>query len=204
LPTPGSPISTDCSWCGAVDLDHAPDLVVAADHRIEFSEAGALGQVEGVFVQRLALSFGFLALYTLPASHRLDRLLEGFLVDAVTPEQLADLALVLRQCEKQQFRCDELVAALLGFLVGHIQQIGQFPGHADFAFLALDLRQSADRVAQSRLQGRHVGPSTCKKRGRSAVILLQQSRSRCCAQCKGCPGLRPCFAHRRRLVGTGW
>jgi hypothetical protein len=60
------------------DLDHAADLVVAADHRIELALAGALGEVEGVFLQRLALAFGFLVCTTLAAAHRLDGLLERF------------------------------------------------------------------------------------------------------------------------------
>ena len=34
-------------------LDGAADFVVAADHRIELALAGALGQVDGVFFQRL-------------------------------------------------------------------------------------------------------------------------------------------------------
>jgi hypothetical protein len=39
-------------------LDGAADLVVAADHRIELALLGALGQVDGVFLQRLALLLG--------------------------------------------------------------------------------------------------------------------------------------------------
>ena len=42
------------------DLDRAADLVVAADDRVELALARALGEVDRVLLQRLALSFGFL------------------------------------------------------------------------------------------------------------------------------------------------
>ena len=41
------------------DLDDAPDLVVAPDDRVELARAGALGQIERVFLERLALALGF-------------------------------------------------------------------------------------------------------------------------------------------------
>ena len=39
-------------------LDGAADLVVAADHRIELAARGALGEIDGVFRQRLAAFLG--------------------------------------------------------------------------------------------------------------------------------------------------
>ena len=39
-------------------LDRAADLVVAADHRVELALLGALGQVDGVFLERLAAFLG--------------------------------------------------------------------------------------------------------------------------------------------------
>ena len=56
------------------DLDHAADLVVAADHRVELALAGALGEVDRVFLERLALAFGFRRVDAVAAAHRLDRL----------------------------------------------------------------------------------------------------------------------------------
>ena len=64
-------------------LDRAADLVVAADHRVELAGAGALGQVERVLLQRLALAFGLGAVDLLAAAHRLDRSLERLARDAV-------------------------------------------------------------------------------------------------------------------------
>ena len=55
------------------DLNRAADLVVAPDHRIELALLRALGQIDRVFVQRLALSFGFRAIDLVAAAHRVDR-----------------------------------------------------------------------------------------------------------------------------------
>ena len=48
------------------DLDAAPDLVVAADDRVELALPRALGQVERVLRERLALRFVGLALHVSP------------------------------------------------------------------------------------------------------------------------------------------
>ena len=68
LPTPGSPISTGLFLVRRCRIwMHAADLVVAADHRVELALAGALGQVERVFRERLALRFiGLAAARSLP------------------------------------------------------------------------------------------------------------------------------------------
>ena len=43
------------------DLDRAPDLVVAPDHRVELALAGTLGEIEGVFRQGFTLALRLLA-----------------------------------------------------------------------------------------------------------------------------------------------
>ena len=57
-------------------LDHAADLVVAPDHRVELALAGALGEVDGVFLERFALPFGILRIDAGAAAHRLDGFLQ--------------------------------------------------------------------------------------------------------------------------------
>ncbi len=53
-------------------LDCAADLVVAADHRVELALARALGQVERVLLERLALALGLRVVDALAAAHRVD------------------------------------------------------------------------------------------------------------------------------------
>jgi hypothetical protein len=61
-------------------LDGAADLLVATDDRIELAVLGALGQVDGVLLQRLALFFGVGVLHLLAAAHAVDGLLDARLV----------------------------------------------------------------------------------------------------------------------------
>ncbi len=56
LPTPGSPISTGLFFVRRREhLDHAADLLVAPDHRVELALLGELGQVLAEALQRLLL-----------------------------------------------------------------------------------------------------------------------------------------------------
>ena len=125
LPTPGSPISTGIVLGAALQhLDHAADLLVAADHRVELAVARALGEVDGVFLQRLALAFG---VRRRARSRRRARPARRFRAPAAfTPcclRMRPGLALVLRGGEQEQLGGDELVAALGGFLVGEVEQV---------------------------------------------------------------------------------
>ena len=55
-------------------LDHAADLLVAADHRIELALAGQLGQVAAVSFERLVGALGILRGHALRAADRGQRL----------------------------------------------------------------------------------------------------------------------------------
>ena len=54
-------------------LDHAADLVVAADHRVELARAGQLGEVAPVPLERLVLLLGVLVGDALAAAHLRER-----------------------------------------------------------------------------------------------------------------------------------
>ena len=61
LPTPGSPISTGLFLVRRdKHLDHAADLFVAADHRIELALRRQLGQIAAVLLERFVGRFGIL------------------------------------------------------------------------------------------------------------------------------------------------
>ena len=103
-------------------LDRAADLVVAADHRVELAHARALGEVERVFLQRLALAFGLGAVDLLAAAHRVDRGFERLARQAVAAHDAAEVGLRIGQREQEHLARDELVAALGGLLLGGLQQ----------------------------------------------------------------------------------
>ena len=57
-------------------LDGAADLLVAADHRVELAVAGRLGEVAGVFLQRVVAVLGVRAVDGPALAHVADRLLQ--------------------------------------------------------------------------------------------------------------------------------
>ena len=78
------------------DLDHAADLLVAADDRVELAAARARSVRSMVyFFSASRCPSGFGVVHGLAAAHRLDGLLERRVVGAVLLEQPAGLALVL-------------------------------------------------------------------------------------------------------------
>ena len=127
------------------DLNGPADLVIAADHRVELPVARALGQVDRVFLERLALALGLGRPDVGATAHGLDRAGERLLVEAGVLEHAAGLALVVGERDEEQLARDELVAALGGFLVGEVERVGEVARDADLAAGALDLRQPSDR-----------------------------------------------------------
>ena len=67
------------------DLDDAPDLLVAADHRVELPALGQLGEVAAVLLERLVLVLGVRVGHARGAAHRLQRAQQAVAGDAVAP-----------------------------------------------------------------------------------------------------------------------
>ena len=156
------------------NLNGAANFVVATDHRVELALRGALGQVDAVFLQRLALAFGFLRIDTLPATDGHDRGVQRLAGQAVLLGQTTGFALVLAQGKQEHFAGDELVAALLGFLVGQVEQVAQIAADGHVAAMPFDLGQAGQRLFQILAQARHIGPGPAEQRRRAAVILIEQ------------------------------
>ena len=68
-------------------LDRAPDLLVAADHRVELPRLGERREVAAVLLERLVRALGILRRDALPAAHLLERGEERFARDDVEREQ---------------------------------------------------------------------------------------------------------------------
>ena len=142
-------------------LHRATNLVVAADHRVELALFGPLGEVLGVALQRLALVFGIGAVDLLPTPDLVDRRLDRSLVRARAPHDLAQGPLILDRCEQKKFARDVLIVALLGELVGHIEQPVEIRRDVDLAGGSLNLGQTIEgfHELESKLIGVDPGPA---------------------------------------------
>ena len=73
-------------------LDHAANLFVAADHRIELALARVLGEVAPEAFERLVLLLGVLTGHSVAPTHLLQRRQHGVACDAQAPEEVAHAA----------------------------------------------------------------------------------------------------------------
>ncbi len=92
------------------DLEHAPDLVVAPDHRIDLALAGRLVQVARVAVERVVLALGVGVGHALPAADALQRFQHPRLGHVLRAQRLARGALAFRERDQQVLDGDVLVA----------------------------------------------------------------------------------------------
>ena len=102
-------------------LQRAADLVIAPDHGIELALAGALGQVERVFLERTALFLGIGTVHCLSSSYRFDRGFEILASQPVLAGHITDAAARIGHCQKKQLSCKVLVSSLDGFFLNHLQ-----------------------------------------------------------------------------------
>src|SRR5258706_176915 len=155
-------------------LDHAADFLVAADHGVELALPRPLGEVDGVFLERLALAFLLGMVDRFAAAHGLDGVLESRRIDSMLLEKPAGIALVLGGGEQEQLRGDELVAPLRRLLVGEVEEVVQVAGDRDLPARALDFGEPLDRVFERFLQRRDVHAGALQERGSAAVLLVEE------------------------------
>ena len=107
-------------------LDGAADFLVAADHRIELAVARGLGQVAGIFLQRIVGVLGRRRVGGAAFAQGFDRRVEVLRRNPGIGQNLSGVAaLVRRQRQQQPFDGDIAVAGLLAGLLGGIEDARQ-------------------------------------------------------------------------------
>ena len=170
LPTPGSPMSTGLFLVRRREhLDHAPDLVVAADHRVELALLGGLGQVAAELLQRLVLVLGVLVGHAVRPAH----LLHG-IRELVAGRAGVDIR-IGGQGKQQMFGGDVLVAHPARFVVGALEQFDQPAAQRGRRRrLARDRGEGVEGLVGPPANALGVGPGTAKHRYDDAALLLEQ------------------------------
>ncbi|MNE11105.1 hypothetical protein D3C80_1038480 [compost metagenome] len=155
-------------------LDGAANFVVTADHRVKLAVFGALGQVDGVFVQGLTRLFGVGVIDRLAATQVADGVFQGFFGHALAEQQLAELAVLVHGRQQHKLAGDELVALLLGQAVSLVEQARQVLGHVDVAGGVLDFRQLVELFAQRLAQAVDVKADLHQQRLDRTALLIDQ------------------------------
>ena len=158
------------------DLHRAADLVVTTDHGIKLALTGALGQVDRVFLERLALAFRIGVVGLVAAADGFDRRFNGSASQPCILRKTARLAPVLREGEKQHFRRDELVAALHRLLLREVEEVHEVARDLHVAARARNLRQALDGRVHFARQALDVHARTFKKAPARTFTVGEHSR----------------------------
>jgi hypothetical protein len=119
-----------CSWCGGQNLDGAPDLLVAADHRIELAFGGGLGEVAGVALQRVIGLLGAGRIRGAALAQLVDGGVERLRRDPGIGEDARGLCLLGHGKRLQHpLDGDEAVPGFGGDLLGLVEHAPQGRGH---------------------------------------------------------------------------
>ena len=115
-------------------LDGAADLLVAADHRVDLAVARGLGEVAGIFLQRVIGILGGAGVGRAAFAQRVDRLVEILRGDPRPGEDLAGLAVLLEgERQQQPFHGDIAVAGLFRDLLRLIEHARERRRQIDLA-----------------------------------------------------------------------
>ena len=152
-------------------LDHPADLLVAADHRIELVLTRVGRQVAAELLQRLGHLLGVRG----GDSARALGLVDGADQRVAVGEDVGDPAGRVGEREQEMADRDVLVVAGRHFGFGPLKGGDEALGGADLGgFGATGDRQSGDRLARAVGDRGDVGGELSQRRGREAVLLLEQ------------------------------
>ena len=157
------------------DLHHAADLFVSPDHRIELALAGLLGEVAGETLERLVLLLRLLVGDPLRTAHALQRCHHVSAIDAHGRKQLLRRRpLLFNKPEQEMLGGDVRVAQPPGFLVGAIQDPGDFARQGRLGGASRLLREPVELALRLRFQPRDVEPRLLEQGHHDPVVLRQQ------------------------------
>ena len=157
-------------------LDGAADFLVAADHRVELAVARGLGQVAGIFLQRVIGVFGRRAVGGAALAQGFDRRVEVLRRDAALGENASGLAVLLqRQAQQQPLDGDETVAGLFGGLFRGVERARELGGEIDLPGAAAgNLRQLVERVFGGLEDGARIAAGAVDQTAGKALAVVQQ------------------------------
>ena len=153
-------------------LNRAPDLIVPADHGIEFSLARLIGEIASVFCQRLIIRLGVLIGNSRAASCLLNCLKKIVAVNAVLSQDLSGFAIFLvDDCQQQMLGRDVLVLHLFSALLCRRKDLRKT--RAEILLAALDARKTADCRFAVVLHNLDVGSQLAEQRTNDPLGLFE-------------------------------
>ena len=130
-------------------MNHAPNLLVASDHRIQFAAPGQLRQIAAVALERLVLGLGILIRHALSAAHLRERLEDAIFGDGVLLQQPRRdaLAALANDAEEEVLGADKLILEARGLGLRVVGDLAE-PLRHRWLRTAVRLRKAGQLLAQ--------------------------------------------------------
>ncbi len=158
------------------DLHDAPDLLVAADDRVELALARELREVLRVLLERLVLVLGALVGDAAAAPHVLQGGEDGGLRETEREKRFRGGGLaVLEEREEEVLGRDVVVLELRGDLLGEVEQLHEGGGEARLGVLAGDVRELREELRDLLRGLARRDADALEERGHDAAFLLEES-----------------------------
>ena len=154
-------------------LNGATDFVVTTDHRVKLAFFGALGQVDGVLIQSLAIFLDVRVIHRIATAQIGHGIFQRFAADALTKQQLAQLSVLIHRSQQHQLAGDKLVAFLLRQAIGLIEQARQVLRQVYVAGWVLDFAQLIQLFAQRQTQTVDIKTDLHQQRLDRAALLFE-------------------------------
>ena len=158
------------------NLQYAPDLLVAADHRIEFARTRLFVEVDGVFTQCVELLRRGLRIDGRPLAEGADRLDELLLGSARTFQQVGRRTAFGDQAEQQMFDRRILVAESLCEVHRTLDDARGVLREILFAVSARHLRQRTHGAVGLVAQAAHVDAYASQQERAERVVVADEHR----------------------------
>ncbi|MNH00006.1 hypothetical protein D3C79_591880 [compost metagenome] len=155
-------------------LHGTADFIVTANDRVQLALFGTLGQVDGVFVQRLARFLGVGVIHCRAATQVVDGIFQRFLAHALAQQQLAELAVFVHGGQQHKLAGNELVALLLCQAVCLVKQACQVLRHVHVAGRVLYFWQLVELFHQPLAQAIDVEAYLHQQRLDGTALLFEQ------------------------------
>ena len=154
-------------------LDSSPDFVIATDDGVELALLCAFGQVDCVFLERLASIFGIRVIDLLAAAEFVYGFLDGAANRAGLFQDLDEWRFVIHRGKQEKLAGNILVITLLRLLVCQIQEFAEVVANMHFSASALDFGQPVQRITQLRAEQIDVNPGFHQQAPDRSALLVQ-------------------------------
>ena len=157
-------------------LDGAADFLVTANDRIELAVARGLGQVAGIFLQRVIGVLRRGAIRGAALAQRFDRRIQVLRRNATFAQDGTGLAALLQgQAEQEPLDGDKAVSGLFGRLLRRVERARQFGGEVNLPGAASGyFRQLVERILGGLEDGAGVPAGTVNQTAGKPLAVIEQ------------------------------